>query len=112
MFDGLVSGGTIYSNLKTLHQYFVAAGAPSVYVVPNFSSFCFDGPGSEGLEQGEGFFIGTYSSVCPHLKAEYVYAVYTTCFSTTFLDIPYESVSADVSHRIRPNHWVSFLILR
>ena len=105
-----MSGGSIYLNLQFLHQYFATAGAPSVYVVPNFSSFCFDGPGSEGLEQGEGFFIGTYSSVCPHLKADFVYAVYTTCFSTTLLDIPYAAVGADIAHRIRPHHWVGIFI--
>ena len=110
MFDELSSSGLIYSNLKILYQYFVDAGAPTVYVVPNYSSFLFDGPGSEGLAQGEGYFIGSYSSVCPHLKADYLYAVYTTCFSTTFLDLPYEAISAEVAHRIRPHHWVGFLL--
>lgn len=97
----------IYSNLKSLYQYFIDAGAPAAYVVPNFSSFSFDGPGSDGLAQGEGFFIGSYSSVCPHLRADYLYAVYTICFSTTFLDLPYEAISAEIVHRIRPHHWVS-----
>ena len=82
--------------------------APTVYLVPNLSSFSLDGPGSDGIEQGAGYLLGCYQNYCPCLQTEFCYFLYTICFSTTFLEIPPESIYSEVVHRIRPEHWVRF----
>ena len=92
--------------LKRISAYLESVAAPVVYLVPNSSAFALDGPGSDGISQGGGHFIGCYWNICPVLRAEYCYTVYTLCFSTTFLEIPPETVYSELFYRIRAEHWV------
>ena len=98
------------AQLKNIYNYFLAVDAPPVCLVPTLSSFYLEGPGSDGVEQGAGYFLGCYMNYCPRLQSDYCYSLYTVCFSTTFLEIPAESIYSEVVHRIRPEHWVSFLL--
>ena len=98
-------------HLKTISVYFTTCGAPPVYLVPNGSAFALEGPGSDGICQGAGHFIGCYWNICPVLKAEFCYTLYTLCFSTTFLEIPSETIYSELFYRIRPEHWVSGIYL-
>lgn len=97
--------------LKTIYEFFISMDAPPVCLVPTLSSFSLDGPGSDGVEQGAGFFMGCYLNYCPRLRMDYCYSIYTICFSTTFLEIPAETIYSEVVHRIRPEHWVGFSIV-
>ena len=99
------------AQLKNIYNYFITMDAPPVCLVPNLSSFCLEGPGSDGVEQGAGYLLGCYMNYCPRLQSDYCYSLYTICFSTTFLEIPAESIYSEVVHRIRPEHWVSSLFL-
>ena len=101
--------GVILLQLQSLLDYFVRQSVPTVKLMPCLSCFGFDGHGADGLEQGEGFFLGYYLGYCPILEADYSYAIYTVSFSVSFDSIPYEKVYAEINHYMRPQHWVSFV---
>ena len=92
--------------LEAIMTYFNQVGAPVVYSVPNISCFGLEGPGADGLEQGEGFIIGCYMGKCSLLDAEYCYAIYSICFSTSFVDLPYDFVYGEINHHLTSTHWV------
>ena len=106
VFHEILHPEFVLDQLKGIFTYLTESGAPTVYVTPNASAFALDGPGSDGICQGAGYFIGCYWNYCPVLREEYCYTVYTMCFSTTFLDMPCETIYSELFYRIRPEHWV------
>ena len=107
VFHKILHPEFVFDYIKKIFSYLNESGAPSVYVSPNASAFALEGPESDGVCQGAGFFIGCYWNYCPVLRKEYCYVLYTICFSTTFLEMPDETVYSELFYRIRPDHWVS-----
>ena len=103
------ANGIIFLRLQSLFDYFAEQSVPAVKLMPCLSCFGFEGYGADGLEQGEGFFLGYYLGYCPSLKADYSYAIYTVSFSVSFDSIPYEKVYAEINHYMRPQHWVGYV---
>ena len=106
MFHGFRHDQIVMPQFETMMTYLVAVVSPVANVVPSLSCFGVEGVGSDGVEQGAGFFLGYYERNCPILKSRFCYAIYTVCFSTSFVDLPYEAIYAEINHNMQPRHWV------